>query len=168
MSSLVSVNGPSITVRCCPENLTRLPFELGCSPSPASITPAFTNSSLNFPMAAKVFLVSSVARTPASEFWSALTITMNRMVFSPYGSISGSEPGFGTVSISRTWALLTRRTRGSEIDRNSSFFLEIFLFGGMFLTLSLKTSRNYAAPAMTRSSGQNDTNIWRGHGECSR
>src|SRR5271166_3790090 len=29
MSSLVSVKGPSSTVRCCPENLTRLPFELG-------------------------------------------------------------------------------------------------------------------------------------------
>src|SRR5262249_53221109 len=29
ISSLVSVNGPSITVRFSPENLTRLPFEVG-------------------------------------------------------------------------------------------------------------------------------------------
>src|SRR6266702_310401 len=82
ISSLVSAKGPSITVRCCPENLTRLPFELGCSPSPASITPALTNSSLNFPIAAKTSLLG---RTPASEFLSALTITMNRIVLSPCG-----------------------------------------------------------------------------------
>src|SRR5712664_1007335 len=85
MSSLVSAKGPSIIVRCCPENRTRLPFELGCSPSPASITPALTSSSLNFPMAANVFLVSSVGRIPASEFLSALTITMNRIGVSPCG-----------------------------------------------------------------------------------
>jgi hypothetical protein len=37
MSSLVSANGPSITVRWFPENRTRLPLELGCSPRrPAS------------------------------------------------------------------------------------------------------------------------------------
>ena len=31
----VSVNGPSITLRFVPENVTRAPFELGCSPSAA-------------------------------------------------------------------------------------------------------------------------------------
>ena len=45
-SSFVSANGPSITVRSLPENWTRAPFELGCRPSPASITPALTSSSL--------------------------------------------------------------------------------------------------------------------------
>jgi hypothetical protein len=49
-NSLVSANGPSITIRFSPENLTRAPFELGCNPSPASITPAFVSSSLNLPI----------------------------------------------------------------------------------------------------------------------
>jgi hypothetical protein len=52
-------------------------FELACSPSPASITPAFTISSLNFPMAS---INSLVGRTPASESLLALTIIMNRIV----------------------------------------------------------------------------------------
>jgi len=75
-SSLVSANGPSITVRLPPENCTRDPFELGWSPSPASITPAFTSSSLNLPISASRFLSG---RTPASLFWSAFTSTMNRI-----------------------------------------------------------------------------------------
>jgi hypothetical protein len=43
-----------MTVRSLPQKRTRAPFELGCSPSPASIT-------------------------PASLFLSALIRTMNRM-----------------------------------------------------------------------------------------
>ena len=82
ISSFVSAKGPSITVRFPPENLTRAPFELGWSPSPASITPAFTSSSLNFPISVRSF---SSGRTPASESLSALTITMNRIVVSPCG-----------------------------------------------------------------------------------
>ena len=62
ISSFVSANGPSITVRFVPENLTRAPFELGCSPSPASITPAFTSSSLNFPISARSFSSGKNAR----------------------------------------------------------------------------------------------------------
>src|SRR4029077_10419214 len=34
INSLVSANGPSVTVSLPPGNFTRLPFELGCSPSP--------------------------------------------------------------------------------------------------------------------------------------
>src|SRR5712691_804037 len=79
-SSFVSLKGPSITVRFPLENLTRAPFELAWSPSPASITPAFTSSSLNFPMSVRIFLSG---RTPASEFLSALTSTMNRIAMSP-------------------------------------------------------------------------------------
>src|SRR5205823_9282663 len=82
ISSLVSVKGPSITVRFAPENLTRAPFELGCSPSMPSSTPAFTNSSLYLPMSVSSF---SLGMTPASVFLSALTIIMNRMVTSPSG-----------------------------------------------------------------------------------
>src|SRR5260370_37689934 len=82
MRSWVSAHAPSCTQRGRPEHLIRLPFEPGCSPSPASSTPAFTNSSLNFPIGAKTSLPG---RTPASEFLSALTITMNRIVLSPCG-----------------------------------------------------------------------------------
>src|SRR4051794_21990490 len=55
----------------------RAPFELGCSPSPASMTPAFTISSLNFIIADMSF---SSGITPASELLSAGTRTMNRIV----------------------------------------------------------------------------------------
>src|SRR5882672_9029561 len=80
-SSLVSAKGPSITVRFPFSNFTRAPFELAWSPSPASITPAFTRSSLNFPISASIF---SLGRTPASESLLAFTITMNRIVVSPW------------------------------------------------------------------------------------
>src|ERR1700674_2279410 len=84
ISSLVSANGPSITLRFGPENRTRLPFELGWSPSPASITPAFASSSLNLPIAAR----SSVfGMTPDSESLLALTITIHRIVMSPLFSL---------------------------------------------------------------------------------
>src|SRR2546427_11066245 len=79
--SLVSVKGPSITVRFPPENRTRLPFELAWSPSAASSTPAFTSSSLYFPISARSFWLG---RTPASESLLALTITMNRIGMSPF------------------------------------------------------------------------------------
>src|SRR5260370_20250227 len=78
-SSFVSANGPSITVRFSPANLTRAPFELACSPSAASSTPALIRSSLNFPISASL---SSLVRAPASEDLVALTITINR-IFSP-------------------------------------------------------------------------------------
>src|SRR6266498_53459 len=79
MSSFVSANGPSTTVRLLPENRIRLPFELGWRPSPASMMPALTSSSLYLPMSLRSF---SVGRAPASEFFVALTITMTLIVFS--------------------------------------------------------------------------------------
>src|SRR5439155_3515034 len=88
ISSLVSANGPSITVRFVPSKRTRTPFELGWSPSPASITPAFTSSSLNLPMSVRIFLSG---RAPASESLFALTITMNRIVLSP-SDLEGFSP----------------------------------------------------------------------------
>src|SRR5439155_21743900 len=96
-------------VRFAPENLTRAPFELGCSPSPASITPAFTSSSLYFPIAARSF---SSGITPASESLLALTMIMNRIVFS-VGLEAGSPDG---VDRMKTLALTVRRTRPGEID----------------------------------------------------
>src|SRR6185437_11487839 len=82
ISSLVSANGPSITVRFEPENRTRAPLALVCSPSIASSTPAFTSSSLYLPMAASSSLLGSL---PASLSALALTITMNRIDRPPYG-----------------------------------------------------------------------------------
>src|SRR6267143_466971 len=103
-SSFVSAKGPSTTV-CLPlPNLTRAPFELGCSPSPASITPAFTSSSLNFPISASIF---SLGSSPASDSLFAFTITMNRMSSPLVGSrasrtvASGSVPGSTSTSNDR-------------------------------------------------------------------
>src|SRR5919108_4600662 len=59
--------------------MIRLPLDVGCRPSPANITPAFTSSSLNFPISASSLVVGSL---PASESLVALTITMNRIVAS--------------------------------------------------------------------------------------
>src|SRR3954470_8540706 len=89
-SSFVSGNGPSTTVRLDPENLTRDPLELGCSPSPASMTPALTSSSLYFPISASNCWLGM---TPASESALALIITMNRIVGSSsrvWGLLGGS------------------------------------------------------------------------------
>ena len=62
-SSFVSVKGPSVTVRLpSAENLMRAPFELGWSPSAASSTPAFTSSSLNFPISDDQLLAREDAR----------------------------------------------------------------------------------------------------------
>jgi hypothetical protein len=77
MRSLVTANGPWLTPGCFPEYLIRAPFDVGCRPSPASMTPAFTISSLNLPIAVSI---SVLGITPASLFSSAFTITMNRIV----------------------------------------------------------------------------------------
>src|SRR5262249_37429247 len=77
ISSFVSANGPSITVRFVPAKRIRLAFELGWSPPPASITPALTSSSLNLPISARS---RSLGITPASESLFALISTMNRIV----------------------------------------------------------------------------------------
>ncbi len=81
-SSLVSANGPSITVRFLPANRTRLPFDVGCNPSPASMMPALTNSSLKWPIAVRI-VSSGIA--PASDAHVALTITISCLVGAPSG-----------------------------------------------------------------------------------
>src|SRR3954469_20767302 len=79
-SSRVSAKGPSMTVRLSPSKATRLPCDDGFRPSPASMTPALTSSSLNLPMASR----SSVeGMTPASESFVAFTRTITRIVLSP-------------------------------------------------------------------------------------
>src|SRR5438105_13845775 len=117
LSALGLGEGPSITVRFAPENLTRAPFELGCSPSMPSSTPAFTNSSLYLPMSVSSF---SLGMTPASVFLSALTIIMNHMVISPLGLglRAGLSGRFGHVKLGCT----DSRTRDSEIDSSNYLF----------------------------------------------
>src|SRR3954469_13789141 len=69
-----------MTVRLVPENFTRAPLELGCSPSRGRRIPAFTSSSLYFPISENS---CSVGRIPASDCLLALTMTMNRIFVSP-------------------------------------------------------------------------------------
>src|SRR5204862_503909 len=82
MSSLVSEKGPSVTIFLPSAKRTRLAFELGWSPSPANNTPAFTNSSLYFPISVRS---CSLGITPASLSLVALTKIMNRIVITPSG-----------------------------------------------------------------------------------
>src|SRR5262245_16066249 len=82
----------------------RTPFELGYSPSPASITPAFVISLLNSSMSASSF---GVGITPASLLSSPLTNIMNRIVVllvrmarglvALRGSLLGSTPATNGV-----------------------------------------------------------------------
>src|SRR5262249_33915726 len=76
-SSLTSVNGPSTTRVAASLNCTRTPLELGCSPSPASMTPALTSSSLYRPITVSI---SSLGSTPASDSEVAFTSTITRIV----------------------------------------------------------------------------------------
>jgi hypothetical protein len=88
-SSFVSGNGPSVTMRLSPANLTRKPFELGCNPSPASITPALMSCSLYLPISVKS---SSEGMTPASDSFVALTITMNLICVSSFRRRAAEAP----------------------------------------------------------------------------
>src|SRR5882762_7661246 len=115
MSSFASVKGPSITVRFAPEYLTRQPFELGLSPEASSSTPAFCSSSWYFCISAMSF---SGGITPASESLVALTIIMNRMVFS---NQLGAGPPDGSARM-KNLALTVRRTNFHQIDTSGVFF----------------------------------------------
>src|SRR4051794_36354245 len=88
-NSRVSAKGPSMTVRLGPSKATRLPWDEGFRPSPASMMPALTSSSLNLPMAAR----SSVeGMTPASDSFVAF---QTAQVPEPLGLLShpGHEAG---------------------------------------------------------------------------
>src|SRR6187200_1174976 len=58
----------------------RAPLALDCRPAPSTITPALTNSSLNFAIAPSS---CSDGILPASESLLALTITMKRIALLP-------------------------------------------------------------------------------------
>src|SRR5581483_6784900 len=138
ISSLVSANGPSITVRLFPENLTRAPFELGCRPSPASITPALTSSSLNLAISASSF---SSGILPASLSLLALIKIMNRMVFSSCD----------------TWKLFSVGTanEGGENDKRAAFLRNACGSGSAFQPVA-----GFENP---RHGGQADRKKYQGH-----
>src|SRR6266852_4405222 len=122
ISSFVSANGPSITACFPPENRTRLPFELGWSPSPASITPAFTSSSLNLPISVRSF---SSGRTPASVSLVALMITMTRIVSSPrsFRFGAGLPGGLDRLNPGSTF----KSNQGQRDRQVHDHFLEVFV-----------------------------------------
>ena len=76
---------------CRPRNFTRAPLELGCRPSPASMMPALTSSSLYLPMAVSSF---SLGMMPASESLAGLDDDHES-----HGVVSA---GFGWFIYSRT------------------------------------------------------------------
>src|SRR5688572_29899578 len=129
-SSLVSANGPSITARVEPSKRTRLPFDVGWRPSPASIRPAFDSCSLKLPISRRSF---SFGITPASEFLSALTSTMTFMTDLLVSSLPGPARA-GRPRAGRSRPSPSRRTVTAGIDTR----LEIFR-GGVagFVTIDL-------------------------------
>src|ERR1700722_16701879 len=141
ISSLVSVNGPSITVRLSPAKRTRLPFELGWRPSAASRTPAFTNSSLNFPISSHIFCLGMI---PASESFVALTMTMNRIVMSPFE--------LGRIGLRRSAPY-----NNVEPQALGSTKVCIFVHGSQSPS-PVHFCRNRIVPAITSSNGHDNTN----------
>jgi hypothetical protein len=79
---------PSTIVGLPPRNFTRAPSRDGRSPSPASMTPARTISSLYAVIAS---ISSGVGIMPASVCGSALRMTMNRIVELQKGVHEGDE-----------------------------------------------------------------------------
>src|SRR5262245_25852490 len=78
-----------MTARLLPEKRTRAPLLEGCRPSPASMRPAFTSSSLNLPISVRS---CSLGIWPASDALVALTMTMTFMTWSPLSVACGCRP----------------------------------------------------------------------------
>src|SRR6267154_3449175 len=115
MSSFASVKGPSTTVRLLPEHLTRQPFELGFRPEPSSSTPAFCSSSWYFCISEMSF---SEGITPASLSFVALTIIMNRMLFSNQLG-AGPPGGSGRMKGQALDCTTSEALRNRQIERTS-------------------------------------------------
>src|SRR5438105_8369013 len=131
MISFASAKGPSITMRFAPEYLTRQPLELGFKPEASSRTPAFCRSSWYFCISEMSF---SGGITPDSVSFVALTMIMNRIVF----SVVGRAPG--RFRPDESLALPVRRTRPSEIDtpRVLNLRLAFLLRGGRVAESALR------------------------------
>jgi hypothetical protein len=113
-SSRVSAKGPSMTVRRGPSNATRLPCDEGLRPSPASMMPALTSSSLYLPIASNSSAVSVVGEMPFSLSSVAFTNTITRIVcpLLRAGLIdlaSGRRTGFSEIDIVLQFLRRSRR-----------------------------------------------------------
>src|SRR6202000_2030293 len=118
-----------------PVKLMRLPLELGWRPSPASITPAFTSSSLNLPMLVRS---SVLGRTPASDSLLALTNTMQRIVVSPFSFLT--SVGVGPLVVGPCSLLLTSNRDG----RDRHVFFLFFLAASIFAYLRCSAGRPFS------------------------
>src|SRR4029077_7790728 len=96
-----------MTVRSLPLKRTFAPLEVGCRPSPASITPDLTSSSLYFVIAPRI---SVLGISPASDSGLPGTRTMKRIGVSLWWM---------------GWFLPARRTRSAEIDTARNFFIDV-------------------------------------------
>src|SRR5271169_5180322 len=94
-----------MTVRPLPSKRTLAPLEVGCRPSPASITPDLTSSSLYSVIAPRA---SVLGISPASDSGLPGTRTMKRIYVSLWWM---------------GWFLPARRTRSAKIDTPGIFFL---------------------------------------------
>jgi hypothetical protein len=93
-------------------NATRAPFELGCRPSPATITPAFTSSSLYFIME---LIMASSGSSPASVLLSAFSKIMNFIGNLPVSSMAGRSQPRSVYTTSRLHR--DRHARGEKIPK---------------------------------------------------
>src|SRR2546425_10220354 len=96
-----------MTVRSLPLKRTFAPLEVGCRPSPASITPDLTSSSLYFVIASRS---SVLGISPASDSGLPGTRTMKRIGVSLWWM---------------GWFLPARRTRSVEIDTVRIFMVDV-------------------------------------------
>src|SRR5437667_12507247 len=98
MSSLDSANGPSVTLGFPPENLRRVPWAGGASPSSPSSTPALVRDSLYLVILATR---SAGGAKSAAAFSYPLGITsiMNRIGLAPsgFGFVPGAYRSYGSV-----------------------------------------------------------------------
>src|ERR1700719_3498831 len=108
-------------------------------------------------MAAKVFLVSWVGRIPASDFLSALIITMNRIVASPCNFVLGTGLSGGLDRLKPPPYLHVERGAARSTPP-VSFFWKYWLGLANVSNWSAKPSRDNTVPTMTSSSGQNNPN----------
>src|SRR5262245_28808043 len=130
-----------MTVRLVPENRTRAPFALDCSPAPSSITPALTSSSLYFAIAASI---SSDGILPASESFDAFTITMKRIGYLSFKVRFGTGPQ-AAFSAGHPW-LYRHDGRGSTGSTRAPIFFEGFREEANAMISRGKSSRASAQP----------------------
>src|SRR6266404_6782028 len=152
MTSLASVNGPSVTVSRPLEIRTRVLCAVGARPPLPSIEPSLTASSAMMLIAS----ISSLGGGP--EFSACLTNIMNFIVISPFDFwVVGWA--FRTASSAGTQPSFKRRTRQIEIDKARHYIFSID-----YDTLRLDCSCNSGNPAAASwtSAGKYDISCtWR-------